>query len=324
MSKKTVTVFGSTGTAGVACVNEFIRQGLVNINVLARRSGQVERSSSGISKSEAQKQQQYAEWARQGVTIKEVDVTIAETLVPALRGTDYLVSCVPLYATESQMPLIFAAKEAGVERFVPSEYGAIYEFEQFWQTDTTHRLMARQKAFIRRMIELAGMDYTIIPAGAWIEYYMLEPVMVMGDPDARLAWSTGADVGRIIPHVLAHPASRNAICPVAATVWCSWNELLAAREQAVGRPIERNELTPEQWRAAYSASRPGAIQTLLAIGVAMVDTPAGMSLCGHWNKTFLPEFKGTPLQELFVDTVEPFVEATRATLITAGELPADA
>ena len=111
-----------------------------------------------------------------------------EALVPALRGTDYLVSCVPLYATESQMPLIFAAKEAGVERFVPSEYGAIYEFEQFWQTDTTHRLMARQKAFIRRMIELAGMDYTIIPAGAWIEYYMLEPVMVMGDPDAKLAW----------------------------------------------------------------------------------------------------------------------------------------
>ena len=76
--------------------------------------------------------------------------------MPALRGTDYLVSCVPLYATESQMPLIFAAREAGVERFVPSEYGAIYEFEQFWQTDTTHRLMARQKAFIRRMIESPG------------------------------------------------------------------------------------------------------------------------------------------------------------------------
>jgi uncharacterized protein YbjT (DUF2867 family) len=320
MNKKTVTVFGATGTAGIACVNEFIRQGLFNINVLARRSGQVERSSSGISKSEAQKQLHYTEWARQGVTIKEVDVTIAEALVPALRGTDYLVSCVPLYATESQLPLIFAAREAGVERFVPSEYGAIYEFEQFWQTDTTHRLMARQKAFIRRMIEMAGMDYTIIPAGAWIEYYMLEPVMVMGDPDAKLAWSTGADVGRIIPHVLAHPASRNAICPVAATAWCSWNELLAARERATGRMIERSPaMTPEQWRAAYAAASPGALQTLLAIGVAIVDTPAGMSLFGNWNKTFLPEFRGTPLDQLFVDTVEPFVAALRATLTDALE-----
>ena len=288
MSKKTVTVYGATGAAGVACVNEFIRLGEFNVNVLARRAGQVERSSSGMTKSEAQKQCLHDEWRRQGVTIKDVDASLAEALVPALRGTDYLISCVPLYATESQMPLIFAAREAGVERFVPSEYGAIYEFEQFWQTDTTHRLMARQKAFIRRMIELAGMDYTIIPAGAWIEYYMLEPVMIMGDADSRMAWSTGADVGRIIPHVLAHPASRNAICPVAATAWCSYNELLAVREKALGRPVARVQWTPEQWRAAYAASKPGGVQTLLAIGVAVADTPEGMSLFGNWGKTFIP------------------------------------
>ena len=324
MSKKTVTVYGATGSAGVACVNEFIRQGLFNVCVLARQSGQTERSSSGMTKSEAQKQAQYAEWEAQGVTIKHVDVTIAESLVPALRGTDYVVSCVPLYATESQYPLIWAAKEAGVERFVPSEYGAIYEFEQFWQTDTTHRLMARQKAFIRRMIEMAGMDFTIIPAGAWIEYYMMEPVMIMGDPDTKIAWSTGVDVGRIIPHVLAHPASRNAICPVAATAWCSWNELLEVRERGLGRKVTSQQLTPEQWRAAYAQQGPGAIQTLLAIGVAIADTPDGMSLFGNWNKTFIPEFKGTPLDQLFAHTVEPFVAAVRESLIASGELPADA
>lgn len=324
MSKKTVTVYGATGSAGVACVNEFIRQGLFNVCVLARQSGQTERSSSGMTKSEAQKQAQYAEWEAQGVTIKHVDVTIAESLVPALQGTHYVVSCVPLYATESQYPLIWAAKEAGVERFVPSEYGAIYEFEQFWQTNTTHRLMARQKAFIRRMIELAGMDFTIIPAGAWIEYYMLEPVMIMGDPDTRIAWSTGVDVGRIIPHVLAHPASRNAICPVAATAWCSWNELLEVRERGLGRKVASQQLAPEQWRAAYAQQGPGAIQTLLAIGVAIADTPDGMSLFGNWNKTFIPEFKGTPLEELFPNTIEPFVAAMREGLIASGELPADA
>ena len=322
MANKTVAVFGATGVAGVACVNEFIRQGLFDVRVLARKPGQSERSSSGMTKSEAQKQAQYDEWTGKGVTVRHVDVTIAEELVPALQGTDYLVSCVPLYATESQYPLIFAAREAGVERFVPSEFGAIYEFEQFWQTSTTHRLMARQKAFIRRTIELAGMDWTIIPAGAWIEYYMMEPVLVMGDPDTRMAWSTGADVGRIIPHVLAHPASRNAICPVATTAWCSWNELLAARERALGRKVERVHWTPEQWRAAYAGQPPGAIQTLLAIGVAVVDTPAGMSLFGNWNQTFIPGFQGTPLAELFPNTIEPFVAAMRAGLIASGELPA--
>ena len=65
-------------------------------------------------------------------------------------------SCVPINATESQYPLIWACKEAGVERFVPSEFGFIYEFEQFLPTDTMHRATARQKAFIRRVIEITG------------------------------------------------------------------------------------------------------------------------------------------------------------------------
>jgi hypothetical protein len=49
-----------------------------------------------------------------------------------------------------------------------------------------------------------------------------------------------------------------------------------------------------------------------------------MSLFGNWNKTFIPEFKGTPLDELFINTVEPFVAAMREGLIASGELPADA
>jgi len=324
MNKKTVTVFGATGTAGAACVNEFIKHELFDVNVLARKPGQQERSSSGITQSKDEKQLQYDEWESQGVKIKEVDATIVEELVPALEGTDYVVSCVPLYATESQYPLIFAAKDAGVERFVPSEFGGLYEFEQFMQVKTAHTMMARQKGFIRRVIELAGLDFTIIPAGAWPEYYMVEPVMVPGDPDEPLAWSTGTDVGRIIPHVLAHPASRNAICPVAATAYCSWNELLEARERILGRKVERVYWDLEQYRTAYEATPPGAIKLLLDIGLVLSETPAGISLVGgNWNKTFLPEFKGTPLDELFLDRIEPFVAAMRAALIAAGELPPD-
>ena len=324
MSKKTVTVFGATGTAGTACVNEFIRHEFFDVRVLARKPGQQERSSSGMTQSADEKQSQYEEWEKQGVTIKQVDATIVEELVPALEGTNYVVSCVPLYATESQYPLIFAAKDAGVERFVPSEFGGLYEFEQFLQVRTPHTMMARQKAFIRRVIELAGLDYTIIPAGAWPEYYMLEPVMVPGDPDEPLAWSTGTDVGRIIPHVLAHPASRNAICPVAATAHCSWNELLEAREQILGRKVEWVYWDLDQWRAAYEATPPGPIKLLLDIGLVLSETVAGMSLVGgNWNKTFLPDFQGTPLDELFRDRIEPFVAAMRAGLIAAGHLPAN-
>ena len=111
---------------------------------------------------------------------------------------DSLVSCVPLFATESQYPLIWAAKEAGVERFVPSEFGYIYEWEQFWPTDTVHKTMSRQKAFIRRMIEMTGMDFTIIPAGLLPADYLVETVGVLGGGGQKFSWSTGRDVGRII------------------------------------------------------------------------------------------------------------------------------
>lgn len=322
MTRKTVTVFAATGTAGRACVDEMIGLQTFNVQVLARRSGQAEKSTSGVARDGGDKQRLYARWRESGVGIKEVDATNHAELIPALQGTDYLVSCVPTGSTESQYPLIWAAKEAGVERFVPSEFGAIYEFEQFWPTDTVHRTWARQKVFIRRVIELAGLDFTIIPAGLWPEYYMLEPVRVMGDPDRKVSWSTGGDVGRIIPHVLSHPLSRNAICPVAATAYCSWNELLAIRESALGREVARNYLTSEQWKAVYAQQSPGRLKFSVAIGVLCSEGAEGMSLFANWNGTFLPEFKGTPLPELFRDYIEPFVAARGAALIASGELPA--
>ncbi|MDF3936438.1 NmrA family NAD(P)-binding protein [Pseudomonas citronellolis] len=311
--KKTVTVYGATGVAGSACVEEMLAQGLFDVQVLLRQGQDRDRSTLG-ARADTEKQALYASWRERGVRLIETDVASHAALIPALRGTDYLVSCAPYAATESQYALIFAAREAGVERFVPSEFGFIYEWEQFWPSDTEHRAMARQKAFIRRVIELAGLDYTIIPAGLWIEYYMLEPVAVMGDGNAPMAWSSGRDVGRIIPHVLAHPASRNAVCPVAATAYCSWNELLQARERVLGRPVERQYLGAEQWQAAYAAQAPGPLKTVMAIGVAATQCPPGMPLWANWNGLHLPEFRGTPLEELFPGYVEPFTAAMRASL----------
>ena len=310
---KTVAVFGATGTAGAACVDELIRQQHFKVQVLARHGWQEEKASSGVTHSQDEKQRMYDRWRAEGVTIVAADVTDHTSLIPALRGTDYLVSCVPYSATESQYPLIWAAKEAGDERFVPSEFGYIYEWEQFWPTDTAHKQMARQKAFIRRVIELAGLDYTIIPAGLWPEYYMVEPVVVPGDGERKVSWSTGRDVGRIIPHVLAHPASRNAVCPVAATAYCSWNAFLAERERVIGRKVERVHLDTEQLRQVYAQQPPGPSQVMLGIAVAGAESPEGMPLWANWNGTFLPEFRGTPMDDLFPGVIEPFVAAMTAT-----------
>lgn len=302
---KTVTVFAASGTVGRACVNELLEHPEFEVRVLKRKEGQQDKSTA-MAPEPDQKQQMYDDWARRGAEIREADPTYHAELIPALEGTDYVVSCVPYFAAESQYPLIWAAAEAGVERFVPSEFGYIYEWEQFWPTPHAHRAMARQKAFIRRVIQLAGLDYTIIPAGLWPEYYMAEPVLVHGDGERKVAWSTGSDVGRIIPYVLAHPLSRNAVCPVAATAYMTWNELLDVREKLLGRKVERKYMNAEQWRQAHDNAEPGFYRdVLLAIGVAGSECPEGMPLWANWNGTHLPEFQGTPLEKLFPEVIEP-------------------
>ncbi len=320
MTKKTVTVFAATGTVGSACVDELIRQNHFNVQVLVRKPGQAEKTSTGVAHTDTVKLQRHEGWRAKGVTFKHADATDHAELISALEGTDFLVSCVSFYATEAQYPLIWAAREAGVERFVPSEFGFIYEMEQYWPSDTLHRTYARQKAFIRRVIELAGLDFTIIPAGLWPEYYMLEPVNVMGDGTQKFSWSTGSDVGRIIPHVLAHPASRNAICPVAATAYCSWNDLLGIREKMLGRKVERQYLHADAWKAAYAQQAPGLIKLVMGIGVAATECPEGTPLWANWNGTFLPDFKGTSLEQLFPQYIEPFVAATREAMVKSGQM----
>lgn len=307
--KRTVTVFAATGVAGSACVNELIAQDVFNVQVLVRNQDEQEKSSFRPKKELSEKEKQLFAWEQKGVSILRADTNNTSELTPVLRGTDYLVSCVPFTATESQYPLIWAAKEAGVERFVPSEFGYIYEWEQFWPTDTVHRSLARQKAFIRRVIELAGMDYTIIPAGFWPEFYMAEPVIVPVDPDQRVSWSAGVDVGRIIPHVLAHPLSRNAVCPVAATAYCSWKEMLDTRERLLGRNVERLYMSETELKEAYKTQAPGPAQAVLAISLAAAECPQGMPLWAHWNAKHLPEFIGTPLDELFPNVIEPTVQS---------------
>lgn len=314
MSRRTVTVFAATGVAGSACVEELLRQDVFDVQVLVRAAGQQEKSSSGLLNAEVSKRTRWDDWRRRGVVIRDADVTDHASLIPALEGTDYLVSCVPLFATESQYPLIWAAKEAGVERFVPSEFGFIYDWEQFWPTDNAHKTAARQKVFIRRVIELAGLDFTIIPAGLWIEYFMAEPVSVMGDGTEKFSWSTGRDVGRIIPHVLAHPASRNAVCPVAATAYCSWNDLLDVRERLLGRKVARDYLASAQWKEVYAAAPEGPMKAIMGIGIAATECPEGMPLWANWNAMHLPEFRGTPLEQLFPEYIEPRIAELLAAL----------
>jgi hypothetical protein len=58
-----------------------------------------------------------------GVSVKKVDYKSVESIKPALEGQDAVVSVLGTFASGEQQPLADAAFEAGVKRFIPSEFG---------------------------------------------------------------------------------------------------------------------------------------------------------------------------------------------------------
>src|ERR1700712_3505355 len=68
----------------------------------------------------------------EGVTRRNVDYNDHESIVSALRGHDFLVISMSVFAPAAQPKLIAAAKDAGIKWIMPNEYGI--DYEQFPQS----------------------------------------------------------------------------------------------------------------------------------------------------------------------------------------------
>jgi uncharacterized protein YbjT (DUF2867 family) len=119
---KTVTVAGGTGTLGYAIAEAFLNDGSYNVKILRRKP-----------ESENEKAKLLAS---KGAEIIYADYSQHDDLVKALKGTDVVVSALnfdPKGASfyDSQAPLLAAAKDASVKRFIPSEFGGKFKYVFF-------------------------------------------------------------------------------------------------------------------------------------------------------------------------------------------------
>jgi putative NADH-flavin reductase len=101
MAYKKVAIAGATGNLGPSIVNELVNQGF-EVTVL---------SSSGNTSS-----------LPSAVKVIKVDYSSQDSLISALRGQEALISAIPKHG--EQPALIDAAIAAGVQRFIPSEFGS--------------------------------------------------------------------------------------------------------------------------------------------------------------------------------------------------------
>jgi nucleoside-diphosphate-sugar epimerase len=96
-----VMVVGGTGRSGKPIIKALVEAGF-EVSALSRASSK----STGPD----------------NIKIVKTEYTHNQ-LVEAMKGQDAIVACVDTFAVDQQRPLIDAAVEAGVKRFLPSEFG---------------------------------------------------------------------------------------------------------------------------------------------------------------------------------------------------------
>ena len=100
----------------------------------------------------------------------QVDYSSHESIKQALTGVHVAISTVAGVALDVQGKIAVAGKEAGVELFVPSEFGGITEGK------TEGRFGA--KANVQRQLKALGMPYTLFYTGPFADHIWATYVII--------------------------------------------------------------------------------------------------------------------------------------------------
>ena len=111
----TVTIAGGTGDLGYHIAEAFLNDGSYKVKVLRRKPENENKNAKLL--------------ASKGAEIVYADYSQHDDLVKALKGTDVLVSVMGIESVYTVQSLFLAAaKEANVKRFIPSEFGSLFEY----------------------------------------------------------------------------------------------------------------------------------------------------------------------------------------------------
>ncbi|KAL1297269.1 hypothetical protein AAFC00_004828 [Neodothiora populina] len=188
---QTVAIAGATGNLGPSVLNALAAAGTFKITVLSRKATIPNLPS--------------------GVTVAQVDYSSHSSLVSALKGHDALVSVISDF--DSQPALIDAAIEAGVSRFIPSEFGSdsfgnenARKLPVFGGKVKTQEYLASKKDQI---------SYSFVINGAFLDWgimvgFVISPKdeaenKIYDDGDRKRSMTLLSDVGKAVVGVLNHP-----------------------------------------------------------------------------------------------------------------------
>ncbi|KPV72355.1 uncharacterized protein RHOBADRAFT_55834 [Rhodotorula graminis WP1] len=256
---QTIALFGATGQIGRAFLDALLRPSTAGYEPRVRvflRQQQFDDKAATIQ-----------DHAR--VDKVKADFGDVEQLAKLLEGVDAVVSALNGPGIDAQYAILDAAAQAGVKRFVPSEYG----FEHPWRKpgdDWTHfhpyfdiKQRFHEHMLLHPAMMSRKMTFTIIGCGdlydqptetywtGWAAEQVPERYVfpIVGDPDSKYEVTKISDLAQFVVAALASPSlSRDAFLNLVSDV-VSQQQIADLVASCSGRPVEPDYVSEEQAHA---------------------------------------------------------------------------
>jgi hypothetical protein len=160
--------------------------------------------------------------------VTEVDFTSVESLTAALRGVDAVVSTVSGTALDGQTVLIDAAVAAGVNRFIPSEFGSCTTSSKV-ENLPVYAPMFKIKRYLDDQAKAGKLTWTVLACGGFMEFvfghfpFVLDfanhKATLYDEGDNRFSSTSLSNIGKAVAGILKNPEeTRNRVVRVSEVI----------------------------------------------------------------------------------------------------------
>lgn len=242
---KNVLVVGATGNLGPHIVKALADKGH-HVSALMRSE-----SIGDPAKTQTLKDQ--------GVALVEGNFEDFDSLKKACQNQDVVISCAGGDQIMNQVHLARAAKEAGVERFIPSEFGV----DPFIAAKGSCDLFDA-KAAVQEQIKETGIGFTPIYTNGFMEFWATglgelgpqtppDRAKVFGDGNTSAYMTALSDIGKYTAAIIEDPDTIDREVLI-STSRATQNEMISLWEDLSGKTVEKDFVAANQLDATIDAS----------------------------------------------------------------------
>ncbi|KAF1326156.1 Isoflavone reductase p3, partial [Globisporangium splendens] len=234
----------------------------------------------------------FAEYKENGATVVKVDYSNEDELKKAFSGVEVVVSALALSVLSIQVEIAKVAKAAGVQLFVPAEYG-IYVTESF----TFH------KKVVQDALKELQLPYTVFYTGFFARDhgflgfdYANGRIRVVGSGDVPFSLTARPDIARFVAHALttAEPSDLAwAKIPIEGDRK-TFLEIAAIAEKKLGKKFEIEYVDLEETRKNINTDFVAFFTTVIADGNAVAGSAEDVKAA--INK-FYPDWNPSPIDK---------------------------